>query len=112
MFVKNGYNHNAPSGGEKVEGVVQVEVEVAIKVTSDELIDLFFCLKRQRKALVLPFSGARVSSDKSQYHGVQVLELVEVPFDIEPIRCDHVSLALDEVLSLFCSDVRHSSEDM
>ena len=79
-----------PSGREHIEGVIDIEVVVAVKVAADEVVDL-------------GFGG-----------GVEVLELVhglELD-DVEAVGDDAVGLALEEVLGLVGGDVRDGGEDV
>merc|ERR1719381_364475 len=55
-----------PSGSEEIEGAVEVEVEMAVKVSAHKLVDLLL---------------ARC---------VQVLELVQIPLHIESVGGDQV----------------------
>ena len=78
------------AGGEEVEGVVEIEVVVAVEVAAREIVDLFLGL------------------------GVQVLELVhgrELDH-VEAVREHAVGLALQEVLALVGGDVRDGCEDV
>ena len=59
---------------------------MAEKMTSNELVDFLLC------------------------QSVQILEFVQIPLDIKPIRGDHVGFALDQVLGFFARDVRDGRE--
>lgn len=78
------------TGCEDIDGVIRVKVVVAIKVTSNEIVDLLLGNLMQ----VLEFVDRR--------------ELC----DVQAVRQHTVRLALEQMLRLKCSDVRYSGEDV
>jgi hypothetical protein len=76
------------AGDEKVQRLVQIEVEMPEKVTANKLVDLFF------------------------RHRVQVLELVNGRklFHVQPVWRDDIGLSLQQMLRLIASDVGHGGE--
>ena len=78
------------SGNEEVERFVNVEVEVAVEVAPDKLVDLLFV------------------------DGVQVLELVQGGelLDVESVGCDDVGLPLEQMHSLQSRDLRDGGESV
>ena len=77
-------NKTSPPSSKHVESLVQVEVEVTMEVASHKLMDLVFALC------------------------MQILELVQISLDIEPVRSENVWLPLDQVLTLHPRDLtRH-----
>ena len=75
-----------PAGSEEIEGAVEVEVEMAVEVSAHKLVDLLLARR------------------------VQVLELVQIPFHIEPVGGDQVRLSLHKMSRLHTGDLRHSGE--
>lgn len=78
------------SGREQVQGLVQVEVIVAVEVTAHKVVDLLLG------------------------EGVQVLELVKGTklLDTQAIGRDYVRLSFQEMFSLVASDLTDCCEDM
>lgn len=78
------------TSGEEVQGLVGVEVIMAIEVTTNEVVD----------ALLVDL--------------MQILELVSCRelLDIQTVGQNTVGLALEQMLTLVSSDMRYSSEDI
>lgn len=76
------------TGDEEIQSLVQVEVEVPVKVAANKLVNLLL------------------------RHGVKVLELVERGelLHVQAVRCYYVGLALQEMLCFIAGDLRHSRE--
>ena len=77
-----------PPGREEQEGLVQVEVEVAVEVTVDKI------------------------HDPELVGLMQILKLVTDPLHVEAVGGDEVRPPLDQVLRLLPRDVAHSGEDV
>jgi len=78
------------TSGEEVQGLVGVEVVVAVEVTTNEVIDALFV------------------------YLVQVLELVSCRelLDVQAVGQDTVGLAFEQMLTLVSSDMRNGCEDI
>ena len=74
------------SGSEEIQSLFKIKVEMAIEVTANELVDLFFTF------------------------GMQVLKLVKVSSDVQSVGSDNVRLAFDQMFGLLPSDFGHSGE--
>lgn len=78
------------TGSEEVEGVVRLEVVVAVEVASNKVMDLFLGLLMK----ILEFVDGRELGD------------------IETVGQDTIGLSLEEMLGLEGSDVRNGGEDV
>ena len=76
------------AGSEEIEGAVEVEVEMAVEVAAHKLVDLLLA------------------------GGVQVLELVQVPLDIEPVGGDQVRLPLHQMSRLNACNLGDGGENV
>ena len=65
-----------PPSCEHVESLVQVEVKVSMKMSSNKLMNLVFTL------------------------GVQILKLVQISLDIETVGCQNIRSPLHQVFTL------------
>ena len=84
--VSKKYNIYQPPGGEEIQRLVQIKVQVAVEMSPHELVYL------------------------SLGRGVKVLELVEVSRHVQPVGRDDIRLPLDQVLRLYARDLAHSSK--
>ncbi|KAF1764284.1 hypothetical protein GCK72_004231 [Caenorhabditis remanei] len=78
------------AGGEKVEGFVQIEIQMTVEMTANELIDLLLVLS------------------------VQILELVESGEldDVETVRRENIGLSAQEMLGFETRDLGDGGEDV
>ena len=70
-----------PPSCEHVESLVQVEVKVSMKMSSNKLMNLVFTL------------------------GVQILKLVQISLNIETVGCQNIRFPLHQVFTLYTSDL-------
>lgn len=75
---------------EKVQSLLEIKVEMPVKVTANEFVNLLFG------------------------HRVEILELVQRRelLHVESVRRDDVGLALEQMFSFVAGDLRHGGEDV
>ena len=72
--------------GEKVERLIQIEIEVAIKMSPHKLVDFLLKLR------------------------VQVLELVQIADHVKTVGSDDIGFTFDQVFGFLAGDFRHGGE--